>query len=147
DRPTAKILDQTVVYYDSNGNKVDLTAAQIGAFEAAFAINPEDGNTNIGKIDWAYNGPDDPFSLIPDQSFDFLGVGETLTITSTIQIDDHHVGGTINQDVTVTIDGANDAPIAVADTTTVRKGGTVTGNVLVNDKDPDLHDTLHVGTV
>ncbi|MGY3485565.1 VCBS repeat-containing protein [Bradyrhizobium sp. USDA 4011] len=44
-----------------------------------------------------------------DQNFDYLAAGETLTLTYTIQIDDHH-GGVITTPVTITIDGANDAP-------------------------------------
>ncbi|UFX44850.1 VCBS domain-containing protein [Bradyrhizobium sp. 41S5] len=44
-----------------------------------------------------------------DQNFDYLAAGETLTLTYTIQIDDHH-GGVITQPVTITINGANDAP-------------------------------------
>ncbi|WP_063695259.1 VCBS domain-containing protein [Bradyrhizobium embrapense] len=44
-----------------------------------------------------------------DQNFDYLAAGETLTLTYTIQIDDHH-GGVITTPVTITINGANDAP-------------------------------------
>ena len=49
----------------------------------------------------------------------------------------------------VTITGANDAPIAFADSATVKEDVivTVTGNVLSNDKDLDVGDTLHVAPV
>ena len=44
-----------------------------------------------------------------DKNFDYLAAGETLTLTYTIQLDDHH-GGIVNTPVTITIHGANDAP-------------------------------------
>ena len=74
--------------------------------EAAVSISAEAGNTNTGKIDWHYD--------IVDKNLDFLGVGESLTITAPIVIDDHN-GGIISQNVVVTINGANDNPIAAAD--------------------------------
>ena len=40
--------------------------------------------------------------------------------------------------VTVTVAGANDAPVAVNDAASVNEGGTVIGNVLSNDTDVDL---------
>ena len=44
-----------------------------------------------------------------DKSFDYLAAGETLTLTYTIQVDDHH-GGVVSQPVTITITGSNDVP-------------------------------------
>nr|WP_311538722.1 VCBS domain-containing protein [uncultured Bradyrhizobium sp.] len=44
-----------------------------------------------------------------DKNFDYLAAGQTLTLTYTIQIDDHH-GGVVTQPITITIDGSNDAP-------------------------------------
>lgn len=138
DRPTASVLHQTVTHQDALGHVFQLTDDQLFRFENAFLLAPESGNTNNGKIDWGYT--------IADKPIDFLGVGETVTITSTVEIDDGH-GGKVDQDVTVTINGADDAPIVVPDTATVQKGSQVTSNVLANDSDPDLHDILHVTKV
>ena len=50
----------------------------------------------------------------PDNSFDYLADGEHVTLTYTLQIDDHH-GGVVTQPVTITVNGANDAPSVAAD--------------------------------
>src|SRR5262249_32172178 len=44
-----------------------------------------------------------------DKNFDYLAAGQTVTLTYTVQVDDHH-GGVVTTPVTVTITGANDAP-------------------------------------
>jgi VCBS repeat-containing protein len=107
DRPTASIAAQTVVYHDADGNTFDLSAAQIAAIEAAFTLAPEAGNGSAGKIDWSFS--------IPDDTLDFLQVGESVVLASTVQIDDHN-DGTVHRNVTVTINGANDLPQASPDT-------------------------------
>src|ERR1700730_527153 len=93
-----------------------LTPLQISLFEAAFQINAEAGNTNTGNIDWSY--------AIVDKNLDFLAVGESLTITVPVVIDDHH-GGTVDQNVVVTINGANDNPIAIPDSNGTAKNSTL----------------------
>jgi len=146
DRPTASVLTQseTVTYTDANGtdDRSQLTSDQISIFENAFSIVPETGNTNSGKIDWTYS--------IADKNLDFLGVGETLKILAPVQLDDGH-GGTVTQDVLVTLNGADDLPVASPDVATAQKGTTVTADaahgVLVNDSDPDIHDVLHVSAL
>ncbi|WP_375777440.1 VCBS domain-containing protein [Bradyrhizobium sp. ma5] len=64
------------------------------------ALTDSTGHVN-GSQAWAFSAA--------DQNFDYLAVGESLTLTYTIQIDDHH-GGVITTPVTITINGANDAP-------------------------------------
>jgi VCBS repeat-containing protein len=49
-----------------------------------------------------------------DRNFDYLAAGEQLTLTYTIQVDDHH-GGVVTQDVVITITGTNDAPVITSD--------------------------------
>lgn len=138
DRPTASVTHASVTWQDSQRHVHALTDIQIFNFENALLVVPESGNTNSGKIDWGFT--------IADSALDFLAVGETVTVTKTVEIDDGH-GGKVDQDVTATINGANDLPVAQADSAAVQKGGTLTGNVLANDYDPDTHDTLHVARV
>ena len=144
DRPTASVISQTVVYHDAQGNVVALSPQQTTDFENAFLIVPEAGNTNSGKVDWGYT--------LADKALDFLGVNENITVTSTIQIDDGH-GGKVTQDVAMTINGADDLPLAAPDVAVVQKGKTVTVDVahgaLANDHDPDASDknTLYVSRV
>ena len=45
----------------------------------------------------------------PDHYFDYLADGETVTLTYTVEIDDHH-GGFTSQDIVITVTGTNDAP-------------------------------------
>lgn len=142
DRPSASVTHQKVTWQDSLGHAFQLTNSQIAAFENAFLIVPEAGNTNNGKIDWGYT--------IGDSALDFLGLGETITITSTVEVDDGH-GGKIDQNVTVTVNGADDAPTSLAKFASVEKSGTLSleasHSVLSGSSDPDLHDVLTVYAV
>lgn len=138
DRPTATIdtSQQTVSWQDATHDySSELTSAQMTTLLSALHITAEAGNTNSGKIDWSYN--------ILDKELDFLAVGETITVTSPVIIDDHH-GATVNPNIVVTLNGANDAPIAVADSNGTAKNTTLTvsasAGVLGNDTDPDIHD-------
>ncbi|GEC56605.1 VCBS repeat-containing protein [Bradyrhizobium japonicum] len=83
-----------------------------------------------------------------DQNFDYLALGETLTLTYTIQIDDQH-GGVVNEPVTITINGANDAPTladvnagTLTDTADNDTFGTLTGTLHGNDVDHGETATL-----
>lgn len=142
DRPTASVVHQTASYQDALGHGFQLTDDQVFKLENAFLSVPESGNTINGEIDWGYT--------ITDSTFDFLGVGETIRVTSTVEINDGH-GGKVDQDVTVTINGANDLPKAGPDFATIQKGSTITidasHGVLANDTDTDIHDILHVSAV
>lgn len=142
DRPTASVVHQNVTYQDAQGHVFKLTNDQVFNFDHAFLLVPESGNTNNGEIDWGYT--------IADKALDFLGVGETVTVTSTIEIDDAH-GGKVDQDVTVTIQGSNDAPIALHDIAMAKNGSTVfvdeTHGLLANDRDADAHDMLSVTSI
>ena len=147
DRPTATLntAGETVTWQDATHDYTpELTPAQIATLEAAVSISAEAGNTNTGNIDWHYD--------IVDKNLDFLGAGESLTVTAPIVIDDHN-GGIISQNVVVTINGANDDPIAAADSNATAKKSTLSvsavNGLLSNDTDPDVHDQgdLFVGAV
>jgi VCBS repeat-containing protein len=142
DRPTATInaAGQTISWQDATHNYTsELTPAQIALFEGAFTISAEAGNTNAGNIDWGYS--------VVDNQLDFLGGGESITVTTPVVIDDHK-GATISQNVVVTINGANDDPIAAADSKGTAKNSTVSvsaaNGLLANDTDPDIHDQGHL---
>jgi VCBS repeat-containing protein len=82
-------------------------------------IDADAGDTS--NITWTF----DPAA----GTFDYLKAGETLTITYTITADDGN-GGTATQDVTITINGANDAPVARFITST-------DGTFTIDASDPD----------
>ena len=80
---------------------------------------------------------------------------DTLTDTFTYTVRDA-AGATSTATLTVTVQGANDAPVAVADTATAVEAGGIangtagtnpTGNVLTNDTDVDGGDTRTVASI
>jgi fibronectin-binding autotransporter adhesin len=101
DRPTATVTLQSVTWTGGT-----LTAAEITALEQAFSLAQSD-NTNNGAIGWGY--------AINDDALDFLGQGQTATVTSTVTLSDHQ-GGTDTATVAITLHGANDAPTIVSET-------------------------------
>jgi VCBS repeat-containing protein len=144
DRPTASIdtTHESLVYHGSNGQTYSLAPAQIAVIESGLSITPAASNTNLGDINWTYH--------ITDSALDFLGAGESITLTAPVIIDDHN-GGTAPADITITIDGANDSPVANPVAVNVEDGFTALSNaasgVLSHDSDPDIHDTLYIGAV
>ena len=58
--------------------------------------------SGVSNISWAFDAGTD--------TFDYLADGESLTLTYTITVTDD-ASATATQDVTITIDGTNDAPI------------------------------------
>ena len=75
--------------------------ADVAAVEVPLTVTQTAGNTNNGSASWTYS--------LADSNFDFLAVGEILTLTYTATVNDGH-GGVITQPFTVTITGTNDTP-------------------------------------
>ena len=108
DRPTASIGTQSVTWLAADQQtdlSGQLTPGQIAALEQALQLS-QVGNANNGKIDWTY--------AIADHTLDFLGAGQTVTVTSTVTIDDHQ-GHTAASTVVVTISGTNDLPVVTSE--------------------------------
>src|SRR6202041_3214198 len=63
------------------------------------------GNTADGTATWTLN--------VPDKAFDFLGAGDTLTLTYMAEVDSNFAGGNLATFVpfTITVTGTNDAPV------------------------------------
>jgi VCBS repeat-containing protein len=78
-----------------------------------------------------------------DPAVQALGVGKTLTETFTYAATGKG-GTTVTSTLTVTINGSNDAPLAVADIAATAEDAAVTIDVLRNDSDKDAGDTLSV---
>ena len=109
DRPTADVALSVTWTDGATDLSSTLSAGEMSALENAFLLT-QSGNTNNGALDWTYQ--------ITDNALDFLGAGETATVTAAITLDDHQ-GGTDTATVTVKIDGSNDAPVLAADTSGV----------------------------
>ncbi len=81
----------------------------LGTF-ALNAVNENNTDTNpAGSVGWTFKLDDN------DPTLQSLGEGQTITQVYTVTVSDGHTGGTVTQDVTVTITGKNDAPSIVAE--------------------------------
>ena len=111
----------------------------------ATALHDSTGSGS-GGIDWTFS--------LPDQDLDFLAAGETLTATYDVTVSDAFSSST--QTVTITANGADDAPVvnpvtaAVADTVNTDAGNIVAiGNAIsdVSDSAPDASSTLSITAI
>ncbi|TWU40253.1 Cadherin domain protein [Novipirellula aureliae] len=109
-------------------------------------------NTAEGSVTVQSNGD---YTFEPGADFQDLALGETRVVTFTYEVTDNH-GATSQADVTITVTGSNDGPIANADTATSVEAGGISnstagldavGNVLANDSDIDTIDTHTVSGV
>ena len=90
--------------------------------------------------------PDGNVRFEPGEGFDPLGKGETADETFVYSVRD--AGGNIaTSQVTVTVEGANDPPVANPDETLAAEDTPVSISVLDNDSDPDSNDNLRVTNV
>ena len=133
---------------DSVGNGETKTVSGVAAGTAASASGSVGAAVTgtFGSINIASNGS---YTYTVDNSNATVQAlrtsGQTITDVFTYTMTDT-AGATSTTQITVTIQGANDAPVAVADTATAVEAGGVsngtagtnpTGNVLTNDTDPD----------
>lgn len=127
-----------------------LTQAQIDALLAGFSLDGANGITDTtfadgtGDIDWTYS--------IANGVLDFLGEGDSVTLDFVVTVDDG--SGTANakttQTVTITVEGSNDAPVAVANvvSATLDEAETaITATGAFGVVDPDLSDAVEVSNV
>ena len=83
-------------------------------------------------------------------AFNYLAVGEVVTLTFTVAIDDHH-GGVTPQTFVVTVTGTDDAPvinaIAQKDLTEQTDTNPLTATIGVTFTDADLTDVGHTAAI
>ena len=97
---------------------------QGGGYVGALSVTSLDDSTNdvanAGQVNWSFS--------VNDSLLDHLNVGDTLTQSYDVTIDDGH-GGTATQVVTIVITGTNDAPVISAggDTGSVMEPGDIPG--------------------
>ncbi|MBR0709080.1 FecR domain-containing protein [Bradyrhizobium liaoningense] len=154
DRPTVSIsLAEAPNYVYKNAGQQDVTGSlsalqkqDIAATLIDISVVPAGGNNNNGSAVWTYT--------IPDNVFDFLAAGETLTLTYMVRVDTNFL---VNPEsafipITITITGTNDKPVITSSVPTITfEGGTsVPGGPLISDEatsgtlnfnDVDLTDT------
>jgi VCBS repeat-containing protein len=118
-------------------------AAAGSGYVGAFSLDPVSESGGTGSVGWHFT--------VNNADIQFLAQGQTLAQDYFVTIDDGH-GGTVLQDVTVTLNGTNDAPTAVSETvvTDAGAGGSVAiaaWALALNDTDPDTTDGHSLGAV
>jgi VCBS repeat-containing protein len=94
-----------------------------------------DSDSTSGSLIWSFDSG--------TESFDYLAHGETLTLTYVVQVRDP-LGASVEQPITITIVGTNDAPIVVAIIPSQQSVDSETINLNVSGffGDPDASDQL-----
>ncbi|MBR1256903.1 VCBS domain-containing protein [Bradyrhizobium sp. AUGA SZCCT0240] len=137
DRPVVSAAYTSYSYVGAAQNQLSLTAQQLADVAVALDVSQAAGNTHNGSANWTYT--------VADGKFDFLAVGEILTLTYTAKVDDGR-GGVITKPFTITITGTNDtAAITTTNAAFTEMAGT--GNAAldhaggtINFTDADLSD-------
>ncbi|HEU0084505.1 MAG TPA: VCBS domain-containing protein [Bradyrhizobium sp.] len=112
-------------------------------YVGAFTLDPATEASGSGSLGWHFS--------VNNSDIQFLAQGQTLTQTYSVFVTDDH-GASVEQDVTIAINGSNDTPTAVNETviTDVGAGGTVAIQpwaLAANDTDPDTTDHVFVNNV
>nr|WP_249228399.1 VCBS domain-containing protein [Roseateles sp. XES5] len=104
----------TVSYEGASGTTTGLSVSAIEAAVSATAAKSV--NSILGSVQWTFQAP--------DKVFDYLGRGETVTLSYKVTVNDGEGAGnsTDTTTVTVTIIGTNDRPVIV--------GGDLTGSAI-----------------
>ncbi|MBW8457340.1 MAG: VCBS domain-containing protein, partial [Thiobacillus sp.] len=122
-----------------------LTISDVDSGQASFVAQPSTAGT-YGSFTLGTNGAWTYALNNANPTVQALGVGDTLTETFTVS----SVDGTTSS-VTITVNGTNDAPVAIADVASVSEDAIVTRTaatgVLSNDTDVDAGDTKAVSAV
>ena len=156
DRPTAKATISSFTYQNAQHQDIAASVQELADIHALedipLVVVQAPGNTYFGSATWTLN--------VPDKAFDFLGAGDTLTLTYMAEVDSNYAGGNLATLVpfTITITGTNDAPVITTgaeNVAFVNVGTGTTGPSLpptgptinkLKFKDPDLTDTHTVST-
>ncbi len=125
------------------------TDVDTGDTKTVSAVNGVAGNVGAsvaGTYGAIVIGSNGAYTFTPNAAANALAAGQTVTDTFIYTMRDA-AGATSSSNLTVTITGANDGPVAVADTVTRNENTAATGNVLTNDTDVDTGDTKTVSAV
>lgn len=131
------VLGFGLTVVDFEGDAVGTPVVSVtGGGTISVVGGPTPGSTGIGSA------TDFSLQFDPGSFYQSLGVGQSVVETVTVTVSDAN-GATTAQTFDLTINGVNDAPVAVGDTATTDEDTAVTISVLGNDTDID-GDTLTV---
>jgi FecR protein len=153
DTPTVQVEFSGFTYQHAQGTHSlnQLQLADIAKTEVAINVVPAAGNSNTGSATFTYS--------VPDNAFDFLAAGETLTLTYVARIDNNFqpANETTLIPFTITVTGTNDVPVITTGPQSIAfHGGKDTSGGPLTSSDPtqgtltftdvDLTDTHKVST-
>jgi len=144
--PTGNVL--------TNDTDVDLGDTKTVSAVSHGAISGAVGSGLVGDHGTLTLNADGSYTYVVNNSDSAVqalaSASDTLTDTFSYTVQDS-AGATSSTTLTVTIHGANDAPVALADQNVVAKGASLSvaasGGVLANDSDVDLGNHLSVSQV
>jgi VCBS repeat-containing protein len=101
-RTADRAADGTIQFADvETGDTHTASFTSQPGYVGTFSLDPVSESGGTGSVDWHFT--------VNNSDIQFLSQGETLTQTYQVNVADNH-GGATEQDVTITILGANDAP-------------------------------------
>jgi len=143
--PVAETTDGSISFSDAEAGDTHTASftPQASGYVGTFSLDPVSEVPGSGAVAWHYT--------VDNADIQFLAQGQTLVQTYAVTILDSNGASTV-QDVSIAINGVNEAPTAVSETvvTDVGTGGTVDipGWALAsNDTDPDVTDHVVLGNV
>ncbi|MEM6932107.1 MAG: Ig-like domain-containing protein [Pseudomonadota bacterium] len=151
---TAPILSAGTLTDDLGGTDPTLTLSSLGDDQDT----DDDGTTLIyevvtqpskGTVSVTGTGASQTLSFDDAGAFLSLADGDSEAVSATLRAIDKHGAASDPADVTITVNGVNDAPIAVNETFVLDFDEIFVGNVLIDngdgaDLDPDTGDTISV---
>ena len=110
-------------------------------YVGTFSLDPVTESGGTGSVGWHFT--------VNNADIQYLAQGQTLTQDYLVSVTDNHGASTV-QDITVTINGVNEAPTAVSENVVTDAGANGTVDIPswalgANDSDPDTtdHDTVN----
>lgn len=143
--PAIETSDGSVSFSDSDPGDTHTASftPHDSSYFGTFSLDPVAESGGSGSVAWHFS--------VDNADIQFLAQGQSITQVYTVALTDN-AGATAYQDISVTLNGSNDAPTAVSENviTDVGPGGTVdipAWALAANDTDPDATDHLSVGSV
>ncbi|MCF6777251.1 DUF4347 domain-containing protein, partial [Thiotrichales bacterium 19X7-9] len=125
-----------------SGNTSGIANATLLGMMSATTGNFIDGTETVDTFSWSFDSG--------VEAFDYLAAGESLVLTYTLTVTDAPTGATDTQDVVITINGTNDAPVisieagdSAAESLIESNAGLTVSDTLTTT-DLDLTDTVSV---
>ena len=127
-----------VIANDTDVDNGDVISLRANSVSISTAVS--EGNNAMTLSDASVSQSGNNVTFNPGTDFDFLGTGETATVTISYQVQDQS-GATDEGTLTVTVTGSNDGPVAAVDTGSTTENAGLTLDVLANDTDADHNDS------